>query len=75
MTRPTNAAILRSVLSGEDSGAKRDVVLLNAGAAIMAAGRMDSIADGLEVAREAIDSGKAIERLDQLIELSQSLAS
>ena len=72
---PTNAAILRSVLSGEDSGAKRDVVLLNSGAAIMAAGRTDSIADGLEVAREAIDSGKAIERLDQLIELSQSLAS
>ena len=72
---PTNAAILRSVLAGEDSGAKRDVVLLNAGAAIMAAGRTDSIADGLEVAREAIDSGKAIGKLDQLIELSQSLAS
>ena len=72
---PTNAAILRSVLSGEDSSAKRDVVLLNAGAAIMAAGRTDSIADGLEVAREAIDSGKAIGKLDQLIALSQSLAS
>ena len=72
---PTNAAILRSVLSGEDSGAKRDVVLLNSGAAIMAAGRTDSIADGLEVAREAIDSGKAIGKLDQLIELSQSMAS
>ncbi|MCY4539424.1 MAG: anthranilate phosphoribosyltransferase [Chloroflexi bacterium] len=72
---PTNAAILRSVLAGEDSGAKRDVVLLNAGAAIMAAGRTASIADGIEVAREAIDSGKAIGKLDQLIALSQSLAS
>ncbi len=72
---PTNAAILRSVLSGDDSGAKRDVVLLNAGAAIMAAGRTASIAEGIEVAREAIDSGKALGKLDQLIALSQSLAS
>ncbi len=72
---PTNAAILRSVLAGDDSGAKRDVVLLNAGAAIMAAGRSASIADGIELAREAIDSGEAIAKLDQLIALSQSLAS
>ena len=72
---PTNAAILRSVLAGDDSGAKRDVVLLNAGAAIMAAGRSASIADGIELAREAIDSGEAIAKLDQLIAMSQSLAS
>ena len=72
---PTNAAILRSVLAGADSGAKRDVVLLNAGAAIMAAGRSASIADGIELAREAIDSGEAIAKLDQLIALSRSLAS
>ncbi len=72
---PTNAAILRSVLAGADSGAKRDVVLLNAGAAIMAAGRSASIADGIELAREAIDSGEAIAKLDKLIVLSRSLAS
>ena len=72
---PTNAAILRAVLSGEDSGAKRDVTLLNAGAAIMAAGRADSIADGIELAREAIDSGAALGKLDQLIALSGKLAS
>ncbi len=72
---PTNAVILRAVLAGSESGAKRDVVLLNAGAAIMAAGKADSIADGISLARESIDSGKALEKLDRLIAFSQSLAS
>ncbi len=72
---PTNAAIMRSVLSGADRGAKRDVVLLNAGAAIMAAGKSASIAEGIELARVAIDSGKANSKLDQLIAMSQSFAS
>lgn len=72
---PTNAAILRSVLSGEATDAKRDVVLLNAGAAIMAAGHAASIADGVAIARGSIDSGKAIAKLDQLIEYSRTLAS
>ena len=71
---PTNAAILRGVLNGEISGAKRDVVLLNAGAAVRAAGRTDSIADGIALARDTIDSGRAAAKLDQLIEFSQSLA-
>lgn len=72
---PTNASILRGVLSGETKDAKRDVVLLNAGAALMAAGQVDSFADGISLARETIDSGKAIATLDNLIELSRSLAS
>ena len=72
---PTNAAILRGVLDGSERGAKRDVVLLNAGAAIMAAGKVSSIKDGVRRARDVIDSGKAVEKLDQLISLSQSLAS
>ena len=71
---PTNAAILRGVLNGEISGAKRDVVLLNAGAAVKAAGRTDSIAAGIALARDTIDSGRAAAKLDQLIEFSQSLA-
>lgn len=71
---PTNAAILRGVLNGEVTGAKRDVVLLNAGAAVRAAGRTDSIADGIALARDTIDSGRAAAKLDQLIEFSQSLA-
>ncbi len=72
---PTNAAILRGVLSGETGGAKRDVVLLNAGAALMAGGRVDSFEDGVMLARETIDSGKALATLDNLIDLSRSLAS
>ncbi len=72
---PTNAGILRGVLSGEVQGAKRDVVVLNAGAAILAAGKVDTIEAGIEMAKDVIDSGKAIEKLDKLIEYSQSLTS
>ena len=72
---PTNAAILRGVLEGELTDAKRDVVLLNAGAAIMAAGKAVSIAAGIEIARESIDSGAAIGKLNDLISFSQRLAS
>ncbi len=70
-----NAAILRSVLAGSDTGPKRDIVILNAGAAIMAAGHAHSIADGIVVARDSLESGKALGKLDQLIEFSQSFAS
>ena len=72
---PTNAAILRGVLSGEIQGAKRDVVVLNAGAAILAAGKVSSIQEGIAMAKDVIDSGKAVAKLDKLIEYSQSLAS
>ncbi|GAB1420696.1 anthranilate phosphoribosyltransferase [Anaerolineales bacterium] len=70
----TNAAILRGILSGDISGPKLDVVLLNAGAAFVAAGRCDEIADGIELAREIIRSGKALEKLDHLVSYSQRLA-
>lgn len=69
-----NAAILRSVLDGGDTGPKRDIVILNAGAAIMAAGHAHSIADGIVVARDSLESGKALAKLDHLIEFSQSFA-
>lgn len=71
---PTNAVILRGVLDGSETGAKRDVVLLNTGAAIMAAGKVSEISEGIDVARDVIDSGRAVEKLDSLISLSQSLA-
>ncbi|MDE2635468.1 MAG: anthranilate phosphoribosyltransferase [Chloroflexota bacterium] len=69
-----NAAILRSVLDGSDTGPKRDIVILNAGAAIMAAGHAHSIADGIVVARDSLESGRALGKLDQLIAFSQSFA-
>lgn len=68
---PTNAAILRGVLSGEADGAKRDVVLLNSSAALLAAGVVDDLKQGIELAATTIDEGKALEKLDALIEMSR----
>jgi len=67
-----NAAILRSVLAGE-AGARRDIVLLNAAAILVAAEQADDLAAGLEVAAESIDSGGALGALDALISLTQQL--
>ncbi len=67
-----SAQIARSVLSG-DSGPARDVVLLNAGAALVAAGRVESLGGGVELAARSIDHGDAGSSLDALVELSQSL--
>ena len=66
-----NAAIIRSVLGGEKSP-KRDVVLLNAAAALVAAGRADSIADGLPTVSQSIDSGAATRKLEELVRFTAS---
>ena len=68
---PYNAQILRAVLDGEQ-GPRRDVVLLNAAAAIAAGGLVGDMAAGIEVARESIDSGKARQALDRLVEVSNA---
>jgi anthranilate phosphoribosyltransferase len=68
-----NAAVTRSVLGGAE-GPARDVVLLNAGAAIYVGGQADDLAVGVDRAREAIDSGAASRVLEQLIEQSGKLA-
>jgi len=60
-----NAAIIRAVLGGEKSP-RRDVVLLNSGAALVAAGRADRIADAVPLAAQSIDSGAAAGKLDAL---------
>jgi anthranilate phosphoribosyltransferase len=69
-----NAARIRSVLDG-DPGPARDVVALNAAAALVAAERAPDFATGLEQARAAIDSGKARTCLDELVRLSQAAAA
>lgn len=61
-----NAAILESILAGKDTGAKRDMVLLNAGAAIACCGLADDVGDGIELARTLVDDGSALERLRAL---------
>jgi anthranilate phosphoribosyltransferase len=69
-TPDTNARIVRDVLGGAGGGA-RAVTVLNAGAAIYAAGRVDSIADGVKVAEQSIDSGAAGELLDRFVARTQ----
>lgn len=69
-----NAAIITSVLEGAP-GAARDVVLLNAGAALFVAGRADSIREGMQQAASAIDAGSAKATLATLVALSRADAA
>ena len=66
-----NAAAVRAVFRGE-SGGRRSAILLNAAGALAAAGHAHDLAEGLELAREAIDSGAAAARLDELVTFSQA---
>jgi anthranilate phosphoribosyltransferase len=65
-TPAANADDLRSIVEGSVGGAKRDVVLANAGAAVYVAGEADSLAAGVEAAAAAIDDGAAAAKLDAL---------
>jgi anthranilate phosphoribosyltransferase len=67
-----NAAIIRAILSGEKS-ARRDVVLLNAAAALVAAGRADRIADAIPLAVWSIDSGAAAGKLESLARFTSAV--
>ena len=68
-TPAENAQITRDILNGK-KGPMRDAVLMNAGASLYIAGKADSMKDGIKYAAELIDSGKAAETLDKLIEVS-----
>ncbi len=70
-----NAEILRGVLDGSVRGPKRDVVLLNAGAALVVGGKANDIPGGVKLAEQTLDSGAALGKLDALIEKSQGYAS
>ncbi|MEF8915768.1 anthranilate phosphoribosyltransferase, partial [Natronomonas sp.] len=67
-TPEENAADLRGILDGEVDGAKRDIILANAGAAIYVSGEVDSLEAGVDAARESIDSGAAAKQLRTLRE-------
>ena len=69
-TAQENAEITRRILRGEEKGAKREAVLLNAGAALCVAEKAATFADGVNLAAELIDSGKAYETLQKVIEVS-----
>lgn len=65
-----NASMLRDVLGGKD-GPRRDVVLLNAAAALLAADRVNNLKEGIELAAQSIDGGDAYGKLKRLIEFSK----
>lgn len=73
-TPEENAAITRNILAGQESGPKRDVVLLNAAAGLIAAGKVDNFAAGIEAARESIDSGAALKVLTNFAKFTQQVA-
>ena len=72
-TPEQSRAMLIGVLENH-AGAARDIVIFNSGAALYAANVADTIAAGLAMARDAIESGAAKARLERLVELSHSLA-
>ncbi len=65
-TPEENAADMRGIVTGDVTGPKRDIVLANAGAAVYVAGLADTLTDGVDRAREAIDSGAAARKFDTL---------
>jgi anthranilate phosphoribosyltransferase len=70
----TNGNITRQILKGEE-GPKRDVVVVNAAAALMAAGVAKDFAEGIEQAETAIDDGAALAKLDALVQFTQENAN
>jgi len=68
---PENAKTLRSILSGEDAGPKRDIVVLNAAGGLLVGGKANDFNGGIKKAIETIDSGKALAKLEEFIEYSK----
>ncbi len=69
--RAHNAAIAKAVLEGERS-ARRDIVLMNAAAALLVSGKAETLSQGMRLAAEAVDSGAALNKLRLLVEFSHS---
>ena len=62
-----NAQITKDILSGKEQGAKRNIVLMNAGATLYIGGKADTMEEGIQIAADAIDSGKALKTLEALV--------
>lgn len=67
-----NAQITKDILSRKERGAKREIVLLNAGAALYIGGKAESIEEGICIAGETIDSGKAMETLEAMVKATNA---
>ncbi|MBN2463736.1 MAG: anthranilate phosphoribosyltransferase [Dehalococcoidia bacterium] len=68
-----NAEMLRNILTGAQ-GPRRDVVLMNTAAVLLAGDKVETLRQGVELAQETTDSGYALSKLEQLVELSQNLS-
>jgi len=69
-----NAQITRDIFSGEEQGAKRDIVILNAAFALFVDGNVRDIEEAIEIAKSGLDSGKASEHLKLMAKVSQQLS-
>jgi anthranilate phosphoribosyltransferase len=69
----TNAAIVRDVLGGKDRGARRDIVLLNAAAALVVAEKAADFTGGWNLAAELIDNGAALARVERFVEATNQV--
>lgn len=72
-TAQENAAITRAILSGQEQGAKRDAVIINAAAGLYVADKAEDLRDGVQLAQELIDGGRALQQLEKFIAHSQKL--
>lgn len=69
-TPKENAQIIKGIFKGDIKGAKKDILLLNSGAALYVGKKASSIKEGIDLAREIIESGRALAKLEQLIEIT-----
>jgi anthranilate phosphoribosyltransferase len=72
-TPQDNARITRDILSGTDRGPRQDTVLLNAGAVLLVGGLAADLHEGIELARESIEKGEALEKLEAMVAFSQDV--
>lgn len=67
-----NAVVIKGILEGAETGAKKDIVVLNAAGSILVSSLANSFKEAIELANESIESGKAKEALDKMVEISNS---
>jgi anthranilate phosphoribosyltransferase len=70
-----NAEIIREVLSGRSNSARRDIVVLNAAAALVACGAVGDLDAGVRLAADIVKSGEALGKLDAFVQATQALAA
>jgi anthranilate phosphoribosyltransferase len=68
-----NAQITKDILSGNIEGAKLDIVLINCAAALWVDGKVDTLEEGINLAKETIKNGKALEQLEEIIKVSNDI--